>query len=74
MILIEICFVSKDITVDSFAIRILKPDELGAGNTIQVDTIFRSHWLTHQIAGTTVLGSNPSSRKRLSESLKKDKT
>ena len=39
MILNEICFVSKDITVDSFAIRILKPDELGAGNTIQVDTV-----------------------------------
>jgi hypothetical protein len=27
---------SQDITVDSFAIRILRTEELGAGNTIQV--------------------------------------
>jgi len=29
-------FLLQDITVDSFAIRILKTEELGAGNTIQV--------------------------------------
>jgi hypothetical protein len=30
----------QDITVDSFAIRILRPEELGAGNTIQVSCTF----------------------------------
>jgi hypothetical protein len=29
-------FMLQDITVDSFAIRILRTEELGAGNTIQV--------------------------------------
>jgi len=33
----------QDISVDSVAIRILKPDELGAGNTVQVLFLFSKY-------------------------------
>ena len=48
LFLLNLASATKDICVDSLALKILRPEELGAGNTIQVVAIRQGQ---HFLAG-----------------------